>query len=218
MIKGIFFDLFGTLVKADNLFLNISVEISIETNMDVFSIEEIIVRKYNEIFNYYHLNEFKSERYYYIKMFKIIKEELCLHNDEEYYVDLMYESFKHLIKYKDSQIIQSLKKDYFITIITNADAEFVRPNLMNNEIFYNDLIISDEVKLYKPDKRIFDLAVYNSKLNLDEIIFIGDNYVVDYLGSNAAGLKPILIDRENKNKKKNINLINTLYEINKYLR
>jgi len=48
LIKGVFFDLYGTLINAEHLFFDIAMEISIETNYDVERVEKIIKQKYNK--------------------------------------------------------------------------------------------------------------------------------------------------------------------------
>jgi putative hydrolase of the HAD superfamily len=217
LIKGVFFDLYGTLINAEHLFFDIAMEISIETNYDVERVEKIIKQKYNKIFNDYHNKQFQPEKFYYEQLFYELKKELILRHEPNGYVEIMYDSFKKLNKFEDSNILEKLKGKYFISIVTNADADFVRDNVKKNELYYDDLLISDEIKLYKPDKLIFEIALKRSNLSADEVIFVGDNYKVDYLGSLNYGIKPVLIDRFEKYDTKDIISIKSLDEIEKYI-
>jgi FMN phosphatase YigB (HAD superfamily) len=47
----------------------------------------------------------------------------------------------------------------------------------------------------------------------DEILFVGDSLVSDYLGSEAVGMKPVLIDRDHKNTDNNIVKVDDLTKI-----
>jgi len=56
----------------------------------------------------------------------------------------------------------------------------------------------DNVGKPKPYKEIFNYALEKLKVKPYETLFIGDNPETDYKGAEKAGLKPLLIDRENK--------------------
>jgi putative hydrolase of the HAD superfamily len=49
----------------------------------------------------------------------------------------------------------------------------------------------------KPDPRIFYAALKQAAVTAEEAIYIGDQYKVDVVGAQSAGIKPLLIDRYN---------------------
>ncbi len=219
MIKAIIFDLFGTLVDADNLFKPISYELSVETNIDFDEIESVIYKFYDKTFDGHHEKEFKPERYYYKILFNKLKALYGLTESSDFYVDLMYETFARLKKYEDAKIIENLKeKGYKIGIVTNADTYFVKKVLKNNNIQYDDLIISEDIELYKPDPKIFEKSLENLAVNKNEAIFIGDNIEADYYGAKEYGIKPLLIDRNNTHNLNNGEKITDLNQIENFLR
>lgn len=61
-------------------------------------------------------------------------------------------------------------------------------------------LYSDEVRLSKPNKAFFQLMLdtidrtKHKKIELHEIVHIGDNPVADILGATAAGIKSVLIN------------------------
>jgi len=62
-----------------------------------------------------------------------------------------------------------------------------------------DVIVGrDTAGASKPDPRPFLHAAGSLGLRPDEVMFVGNSYSKDYLGSQAAGMKPVLILREGK--------------------
>lgn len=219
MIKAVIFDLFGTLVNADNLFKPISYELSVETNIDFDEIEAIMYKFYDNVFDGHHEKEFKPERHYYKILFNKLKALYGLTESSDYYVDLMYETFGRLKKYEDADIVEKLKGDgYKIGIITNADTYFVKKVLENNNIYYDDLIISEDSKMYKPDEKIFESSLNNLDIGKDEAIFVGDNVEADYYGAKEFGMKALLIDRYDKHDLGDGEKITDLKQIENHLR
>jgi len=50
----------------------------------------------------------------------------------------------------------------------------------------------------KPHRDIFLYALGRAGVRADEAVYVGDSYLADVLGSRAAGLHPVLIDRLGK--------------------
>ncbi|GAB6189876.1 YjjG family noncanonical pyrimidine nucleotidase [Marinitoga arctica] len=196
MIKGVIFDLYGTLINANHLFLPIAKIISRETNYSVDILEKKIRDTYNKYFKDYHLKPFKPEREYYKLLFKELKTQLNIKNTIDYYIETMYKTFIELKPYDDVDYLNNLKeKGLKIAILSNADDNFVIPSLKKNYFPFDILITSHSTKLYKPDPKIFNYTLNKMQLNKNDVIFIGDNYNVDILGGNNYGIKSILIKR-----------------------
>lgn len=66
----------------------------------------------------------------------------------------------------------------------------------------------------KPDRSIFERALAHHGLRPEEAICVGDSWEDDYLGSEAAGMVPVLLDRHARHAEKaGINRIETLTEL-----
>ena len=61
--------------------------------------------------------------------------------------------------------------------------------------YFDALIISDEIGIEKPDRRIFDIAVAKLGVTVHEALMIGDNYYDDGIGATNAGMDYAIIDR-----------------------
>ena len=57
------------------------------------------------------------------------------------------------------------------------------------------VVASAVVRASKPHRDIFLYALGRAGVQADETIYVGDSYLADVLGSRAAGLHPVLIDR-----------------------
>ena len=62
---------------------------------------------------------------------------------------------------------------------------------------YFDVVVgADTCGVAKPDRKIFLHAVDELGVEPGEVVFVGNEHKYDYVGAQAAGLKPLLIDRE----------------------
>lgn len=58
------------------------------------------------------------------------------------------------------------------------------------------VVASAVVGSSKPHREIFLYALARANVRAEETVYVGDSYLADVLGSRAAGLHPVLIDRE----------------------
>ena len=97
------------------------------------------------------------------------------------------------------QVLQQLRAHgHRLGVITNGFKDMQRPRIANAGLlhYFDDIVISDEVGLTKPDPGIFELAM--KRLQVDDkstVFYVGDNPVDDIQGAGDFGLKTIWIDR-----------------------
>lgn len=195
MIKGMIFDLFGTLVSNHRLFGPVCEKMAKDGSADLKELENEFVRLYRKYFKDYHKAAFQPEKfYYYLLMDEMIKK-FNLSGDIESYCNYMYSSFGKLPAYPDAKILKKLFREYTIAIITNADTSFVNEAIRNNRIPYHVLLTSEMARSYKPSCEIFNRALHLMGLERDDVIFVGDSIRVDMMGAAGAGIKGVLIDR-----------------------
>jgi putative hydrolase of the HAD superfamily len=81
-------------------------------------------------------------------------------------------------------------------VISNWDARL--PRLLSGlglGGLLDTIVSSAEVRLHKPDPRVFELACARVGVRPSEAAHVGDHYYADVLGAQVAGLTPVLIDR-----------------------
>lgn len=120
--------------------------------------------------------------------------------------------------YDESEdLLNYLSKKYKIGIITNGLADVQHRRIRNSIVghYFEDVVISDEIKIAKPNPAIFDYALRNlSHSNKKSVLMIGDSLNSDIKGGINAGIDTCWF---NQNKKINSSSINPTYEINSLL-
>lgn len=117
--------------------------------------------------------------------------------------------------YEESvDLISYLYKKYRLCIITNGLADVQNRRIKNSIIgkYFEDIVISDEIKIAKPNPEIFNHALKNiNHENKDTVLMIGDSLSSDIKGGNNAGIHTCWF---NAGKKHNSTDIMPTYEIN----
>ena len=58
------------------------------------------------------------------------------------------------------------------------------------------LVVSEEVGVSKPDRRIFDIALVRAGAHPGEAVMLGDSWANDIVGAQAAGIRSVWFSRE----------------------
>ncbi len=59
------------------------------------------------------------------------------------------------------------------------------------------VVTSQEAGVNKPNREIFQEALRQAGIQAPEAIYVGDQYRIDVVGANEAGMKGVLLDRGN---------------------
>ena len=88
------------------------------------------------------------------------------------------------------------KRDFSIGMVSNATdlARKVLGNL-DMERYFDFVVISEEVGVRKPNPEIFRIALEQAGTTAGRSLFLGDKLNTDIIGAARAGLRAILIDR-----------------------
>lgn len=71
---------------------------------------------------------------------------------------------------------------------------------LNLAEYFNSVTISTQVGAAKPDAKIFTVALQKHQCSSEVVVHIGDSFKADYQGAKAAGIRGILIDRNEQEK------------------
>ena len=94
-------------------------------------------------------------------------------------------------------VLENLKKKNFkLAILSNGTPnllnELVESNKLNN--LFDDLFSIEEVKIYKPDPRVYELPIKKYRITSDEITFLSAN-TWDVSGGGNFGYNSIWVNR-----------------------
>ncbi|KLA31933.1 HAD family hydrolase [Bacillus cereus] len=109
--------------------------------------------------------------------------------------------------------LNHIKSHFKIGIITNGSTHRQKAKIINTNLnnYFDTIIISEEVGLSKPDKRIFELALNKLNMQPEDVLFIGDDLEKDIAGPQNANINGVWF---NPQKIKNTTQIQPYAEIN----
>jgi len=95
-------------------------------------------------------------------------------------------------------LLQELSQQYRLGVISNYDHPPYIHRVLNDldlKKYFNTIVISGDYEFKKPDPRIFHLALEELGLKPEDAVYLGDAEE-DIIGARAAGIQPVLIQRE----------------------
>lgn len=235
-IKGIFFDLNGTLMEYGNL-----QQANQDHDNSIFSYlckKGMIIPR--EIFDEYVKNYFDIEipkeissnmtNFEYKLQQLAFKLEVFLKKEE--LEELAMVSIKawaeyHKIDINSSKILSELKqRNYKIALVSDFDhPPYIYKFLEIHELtsFFDSIIISGNIGVEKPDPKMFNLALRETHLSAKEVLFVGDSMRRDIQGANGVGMVPVLINRQSLNDlvekfKENYFIVNSLTKLTEIIK
>jgi len=96
------------------------------------------------------------------------------------------------------EVIGKLGEKHKLALVSNIEGsgvKYMREKQGELLKHFDEVIMSCEVGLAKPDERIFKLACRKLKTKPPETMMVGDYPRIDYDGALKAGLKAVLVDR-----------------------
>lgn len=127
---------------------------------------------------------------------------------------------KHRIKLfaETKEVLEELKKDYELIVITNTPNEFLEFKIEVEGIrnyFKHVFSTIEHFNMTKKHDSLYPSILKLMKIKPEEIIHIGDSYESDYVYPKKAGIAALYLDR--KREKSGEGIIHHLSEIKKYL-
>ena len=108
--------------------------------------------------------------------------------------------YKILSPYPEvKEVLKKLKdKKYKLAILSNGTPALLNELVQNNQLngFFDDLFSVEDVKIYKPDSRVYDLPVKRYKIKPEEVTFLSAN-TWDVSGGGNYGYNAVWVNRNN---------------------
>ena len=108
--------------------------------------------------------------------------------------------YKELSTYPEvKNVLENLKKKSFkLAILSNGTPELLNHLVKSSDLenLFDDIFSVEEVKIYKPDPKVYDIPVNKYKVNKGEITFLSAN-TWDVSGAGNYGYNSIWVNRNN---------------------
>ena len=106
--------------------------------------------------------------------------------------------YKILSPYPEvKKVLKNLKERKFkLAILSNGTPELLNDLVKNNDLnnLFDDLFSIEEVKIYKPDSKVYDLPIKKYNIKPNEIVFLSAN-TWDVSGGGNYGYNSIWVNR-----------------------
>ena len=194
--KLIFFDIGGTLCGAPHMFEYISQKFS-PSNRD--EVVEIMGKFFNDLYSNKNEDEFITVR----EMLELCLKQIAIELETEDLSSKAYAYYKELyidnsFLYEDTiEVLNKIReKGISLIALSDADSEVLIENLkvLNIRNFFDKLIISSDVKSYKPSNKIISEALNCCNIPKSKIFIVGDSKV-DIDSGKKMGINTVLINR-----------------------
>ena len=108
--------------------------------------------------------------------------------------------YKELSPYPEvKNVLENLKKKSFkLAILSNGTPELLNHLVKSSDLenLFDDIFSVEEVKIYKPDPKVYDIPTNKYKVSRDEIMFLSAN-TWDVSGAGNYGYNTIWVNRGN---------------------
>ena len=96
--------------------------------------------------------------------------------------------------------LTNLREIYQLALVTNGAPDLQREKIQSTNLahYFDEILISGEVGIGKPDCRIFRMALDTLAASPSETVMVGDSLTRDILGAQHAGFTGIWLNRSKK--------------------
>lgn len=130
-----------------------------------------------------------------LKEHGVTDEPLALEMSEKFQSD---RHRRHFVYPETFGVLDACAKDYRLGIITNGapGIQWEKINASGVRGYFEHIVVSGDVGVGKPDRKIFDIAMERFCAGPDKCLMIGDSLRSDIAGSRNAGIRCVRIDRQ----------------------
>lgn len=124
-----------------------------------------------------------------------------LQHDFQWFAGRQTEIFtsKMILKENTHEVLAELRaKNLYMSIVSNVDEEQFQPLLQRGDLpkWFDHCTSSESAQSCKPDDRFFQVALQKSGLEPQQVLFIGDSLEQDIAGAQRAGMRTVLISED----------------------
>ena len=88
-----------------------------------------------------------------------------------------------------------VQRGWRTAVLSNADHDFLLPNLERLGVEFDAVLSSEEARDYKPRPGLFQEMLRRLKINPHEAVYVGDRQLEDVQGAQLVGMRAVWINR-----------------------
>lgn len=214
MVKAIFIDYTGTMVREDDKYTMALLSAFVK-NSDVHEPEVI----YGKVWGLIKEIEYKHYKDTFIKKDEMVDmilqysvENFGLKYDLDELHDTWRNSWIHAPLFDDVKSFFE-RTSLPIYVVTNDDIKYVEDSMEEKGLKPTGIISAEMVNACKPHREILDEGIRIAGIKPEEAVLIGDSETSDVACALEVGVTPILLDRKGKSSRQDIQVIKTLDEL-----
>ncbi len=222
LIKGVFFDFFGTLVIPKDMSLRWSVwyhsvypiykKNGINVQSDVFA--SIAKTFWSNLYDDQEqgISPFEKRLASQFEFYGMEVSSATINTLASEISEAWFD--QHYLDDEAFAVLRYFKKKMKTALITNFDhPSFIWIMLARYRIldFFDSVIISGDVGMKKPTPEIFNPALTETGLTYEDVVYVGDS-IIDFRAALLAGILPIIIRREGQHDSTIPGNVETVYE------
>lgn len=138
------------------------------------------------------------------------------------YYDTTFGDHNVIFEHTVPLLVELKKRGYKVGVITNGPSVLQNHKMDNSGLRkYCDLVlVSGDVGVHKPDKRIFEIAANQLGFETKECVYVGDHPVNDIQGALSSGMKAIRMNWgwfKNQQLREDVPVINDIIDVLNYV-
>lgn len=199
-VKAVTFDAYGTLLRNEDLMLiprRIVADHGLSVGVDA------VLRAWIDLYHDATLQSpFRTLRQIEEQILPRVLRTFNVPGDATPYVDLFFQVTTKVALYPEALEVLNALGPVRSAIVSNADHEHVAAWRFKLPVQFT--LISEAVRVYKPDPLIFQRALEQLGLQPNEVLHVGDSELDDVRGAKAAGLRVAWINRTNRPRRSDV--------------
>ena len=109
---------------------------------------------------------------------------------------------KNVVYPDTAPALTRLSREHSLGLLTNGAPDLQRRKIEDAGIagYFDEVLISGEIGIGKPDRRVFEMILGRLKANEDTALMIGNSLTTDIQAAHQAGLRAVWVNRSGKSR------------------
>lgn len=205
-MKAVYFDVDDTLYDQTRPFFDALTDVGIDIPGEDRNALFVKSRKYSdEVFEPSRRGEITMEQMYIYRITKTLADYgIFISEEKALQFQACYQERQKQLRLSEEiiRILEELQDKVVLGVITNGPGKHQRDKIRRLGLCRwmkeENMIISGELDITKPDPAIFVLAAERARLKPVECVYIGDSYENDVVGAARAGMRTVWFNRRRK--------------------